>query len=142
MREQRDVDLVQHGRRQAVLADGDDRMQAMGLGAERAALGGCQGFHRASLTSTAAERRRRSRADRDAYAFPDVTVDRGGRVRAGAAMHRHARPADRTTAGERTWRKAHEEAPVRQGVDAGARQRPLGQGGDSGSATGRARRSS
>ena len=39
--EQVDVDLVQHGRREPVMADGDDGMQRMGLGAKRAALRGC-----------------------------------------------------------------------------------------------------
>ena len=40
VRGERDVDLVQHRRRQAVLADGDDRVQSVRLGAQRAALGG------------------------------------------------------------------------------------------------------
>ena len=35
------VDLVQHGRRQSVLADADEGMQVMRLGTERAALRGC-----------------------------------------------------------------------------------------------------
>ena len=41
MGEQVDVDFVQHRRCEPVLADGDDRMQWMRLGAKRAALRGC-----------------------------------------------------------------------------------------------------
>ena len=41
VREQIDVDLVQHRGREPVLADGDDRMQRMRLGAKGAALRGC-----------------------------------------------------------------------------------------------------
>ena len=41
VREQVDVDLVQHRGREPVLADADDRMQVMRLGAKRAALRGC-----------------------------------------------------------------------------------------------------
>jgi hypothetical protein len=39
VRDQVDVDLVQHRRREPVLADADDGMQVMRLCAERTALG-------------------------------------------------------------------------------------------------------
>ena len=41
VREQIDVDFVQHRRREAVLTDRDNGMQRMGLGAKSAALRGC-----------------------------------------------------------------------------------------------------
>jgi hypothetical protein len=41
VRAQIDVDLVQHRGREPVLADGDDGVKVMRLGAERAALAGC-----------------------------------------------------------------------------------------------------
>jgi len=41
VRSEGDLDLVQHRRRQAVLADADGGVQVMRLGTERAALGGC-----------------------------------------------------------------------------------------------------
>jgi len=39
--DQVDIDFVQHGRREAVLADADERMEGVRFGAEGASLGGC-----------------------------------------------------------------------------------------------------
>ena len=39
--DQIDIDFVQHGWREAVLADADERVQVVRLGAKRPALGGC-----------------------------------------------------------------------------------------------------
>ncbi len=47
--QQRQVDLVQDRRRKAVLADGDERLQVVRLGAQFAATGGGQWVHAASL---------------------------------------------------------------------------------------------
>jgi len=41
VRQQIDVDFVQHRGREPMVADGDDRMERMRLGAISAALGGC-----------------------------------------------------------------------------------------------------
>ena len=41
MRQQIDVDFVQYRGREAVVANSDDRMERMRLGAKSAALGGC-----------------------------------------------------------------------------------------------------
>jgi transcription elongation GreA/GreB family factor len=41
VRQEIDVDFVQHRGREAVVADGDDRMERMRLGAISSTLGGC-----------------------------------------------------------------------------------------------------
>jgi hypothetical protein len=48
--QQIDIDLVHHRPRQAVLADDDDGIEVVRLGAQRAALGWAQGCHAAILT--------------------------------------------------------------------------------------------
>ena len=85
VREQIDVDLVQHRGREAVLSDRDDGMQRMGLGAKGAALARVLEFASRHFTRGRLVRRR----------------------------HGH---------------QGNQEEQVRQGVDARARQRPLGQG--------------
>lgn len=50
VRRQRQIDLVQHSRRQAVLADADDGMQMMGLRAEGAPLRGIDREHARSVS--------------------------------------------------------------------------------------------
>ena len=52
VREQRDVDLMQHRRRQSVLPDEDDRMEMVRLGAQRAACGRRQCIHPQHSTVT------------------------------------------------------------------------------------------
>ena len=47
---ERDIDLVHHGRCEAVLSDDHDRMQSMGFRAKLAALLRCQLDHRPSVT--------------------------------------------------------------------------------------------
>ena len=42
---ERDIDFMQHGRRQARLTDHDDRMERVGPGAQRAPLGGRESSH-------------------------------------------------------------------------------------------------
>ena len=49
VRKQGEVDFVQHGRCQAVLADDDDRIEVVRLCAQRAALGGRERLHPVSV---------------------------------------------------------------------------------------------
>ena len=63
VRRERDVDLVQHGGRQPMLADDHDRMQRVGPGAQRAAFGGGERVHGAHSTARVPDalvRRRRA----------------------------------------------------------------------------------
>ena len=50
MRFERDIDFMQHGRRQSMRADRDDRAQMVRLGAKRSQFEGGQGLHRESVT--------------------------------------------------------------------------------------------